>query len=140
MTSQITWRPQLINFFFFFKVVVNALFSAIPGIGNVLLVSILFWLIFSILGVQLFAGKFYKCVDPMGERESVYVVPNKTECLKRSGYRWINSNVNFDNVINGFLALFQVVSIQALLSCFEGKFHVDSQTPNFPHDYFDCLF
>ena len=108
---------------------VNALFSAIPGIGNVLLVSILFWLIFSILGVQLFAGKFYKCVDPDGERASADVVRNKTECLKRPGYRWINSNVNFDNVINGFLALFQVVSIQALLSCFEGKFdlfYIDS--------------
>ena len=117
-------HPSANQLFFFFKVVVNALFSAIPGIGNVLLVSILFWLIFSILGVQLFAGKFYKCVDPDGERASADVVRNKTECLKRPGYRWINSNVNFDNVINGFLALFQVVSIQALLSCFEGKFHL----------------
>lgn len=52
----------------FYQVVVNALFSAIPGIGNVLLVSLLFWLIFSILGVQLFAGKFYKCQDLDGER------------------------------------------------------------------------
>ena len=117
-------HPSANQLFFFFKVVVNALFSAIPGIGNVLLVSILFWLIFSILGVQLFAGKFYKCVEPDGERESADIVPNKTECLKRPGYRWINSNVNFDNVINGFLALFQVVSIQELLSCFEGKFHL----------------
>ena len=117
-------HPSANQLFFFFKVVVNALFSAIPGIGNVLLVSILFWLIFSILGVQLFAGKFYKCVDPDGERASADVVSNKTECLKLPGYRWINSNVNFDNVINGFLALFQVVSIQALLSCFEVKFHL----------------
>ena len=37
---------------------INALFAAIPGIGNVLLVSVLFWLIFSILGVQLFSGRF----------------------------------------------------------------------------------
>ena len=91
----------------------NALFFAIPGIGNVLLVSLLFWLIFSILGVQLFAGKFYKCVFiESGERVPADIVPNKTECLKYPDeYRWINSNVNFDNVINGFLALFQVVSI-----------------------------
>lgn len=96
---------------FFFQVVVNALFSAIPGIGNVLLVSLLFWLIFSILGVQLFAGKFYKCEDMDGERVATDIVPNRTECEKFPGkYRWINSNVNFDNVINGFLALFQVVS------------------------------
>ena len=95
----------------YFQVVVNALFSAIPGIGNVLLVSLLFWLIFSILGVQLFAGKFYKCEYMDGERVAADIVPNRTECEKFPGkYRWINSNVNFDNVINGFLALFQVVS------------------------------
>ena len=89
----------------------NALFSAIPGIGNVLLVSLLFWLIFSILGVQLFAGKFYKCQDLDGERVAADIVPNKTVCLDHPDkYRWVNSNVNFDNVINGFLALFQVVS------------------------------
>ena len=93
------------------QVVVNALFSAIPGIANVLLVSLLFWLIFSILGVQLFAGKFYKCQDQDGERVPADIVPNKAECLKHpEEYRWVNSNVNFDNVINGFLALFQVVS------------------------------
>ena len=38
------------------KVVVNALFAAIPGIANVLVVSLLFWLIISILGVHFFAS------------------------------------------------------------------------------------
>ena len=36
---------------------------AIPSIINVLLVCLLFWLVFSIMGVQFFKGKFYKCVD-----------------------------------------------------------------------------
>ncbi|CAF4986441.1 unnamed protein product, partial [Rotaria sp. Silwood1] len=44
------------------RIVVNALFGAIPSIFNVLLVCLVFWLIFSIMGVQLFGGKFYKCV------------------------------------------------------------------------------
>ena len=91
------------------QVVVNALFAAIPGIANVLLVSLLFWLIFSILGVQLFAGMFFKCLDDNGNRLPVSETNNMTECLAQ-GYRWENSNVNFDNVINGFLALFQVVT------------------------------
>ena len=104
--------PDSFSNIFSNQVVVNALFSAIPGIANVLLVSLLFWLIFSILGVQLFAGKFYKCIDMDGERVSAELVPNKFTCLKYpEKYRWMNSNVNFDNVINGFLALFQVVSI-----------------------------
>lgn len=40
---------------------------AIPSIFNVLLVCLVFWLIFSIMGVQFFGGKFFKCVDEYGE-------------------------------------------------------------------------
>ncbi len=39
---------------------VNALVQAIPSIFNVLLVCLIFWLIFAIMGVQMFAGKYYK--------------------------------------------------------------------------------
>jgi voltage-gated sodium channel type VIII alpha len=42
------------------QVVVNALVQAIPSIFNVLLVCLIFWLIFAIMGVQLFAGKYHK--------------------------------------------------------------------------------
>ncbi|KXJ05965.1 Sodium channel protein 1 brain [Exaiptasia diaphana] len=96
------------------KVVVNALFAAIPGIANVLLVSLLFWLIFSILGVQLFAGKFFKCLDEDGNRLPILEINNKSDCLAHAddGYRWENSKINFDNVINGFLALFQVATFE----------------------------
>lgn len=38
----------------------NALVQAIPSIFNVLLVCLIFWLIFAIMGVQLFAGKYFK--------------------------------------------------------------------------------
>ncbi|EDO46797.1 predicted protein, partial [Nematostella vectensis] len=94
------------------KVVINALFAAIPGIGSVLVVSMLFWLMFSISGVQLFAGKFYKCVNAEDEKLSPSVIPNKTACLDHPDYRWVNANVNFDNVINGFLALLQVATYE----------------------------
>jgi hypothetical protein len=49
------------------RIVVNALMYAIPSIFNVLLVCLVFWLIFSIMGVQFFRGKFYKCLDQFGE-------------------------------------------------------------------------
>lgn len=49
------------------RIVVNALMYAIPSIFNVLLVCLVFWLIFSIMGVQFFGGKFYKCLDDDGE-------------------------------------------------------------------------
>ena len=45
------------------KVVVNALFSAVPGITNVAFVCLLFYVIFGILGLNLFMGKMYYCAD-----------------------------------------------------------------------------
>ena len=65
---------------------------AIPSIFNVLLVCLVFWLIFSIMGVQFFGGKFFKCVDADGNRLDVDVVNNKTECFQKN-YTWINSKV-----------------------------------------------
>ena len=64
----------------FFQIVVNALMYAIPSIFNVLLVCLVFWLIFSIMGVQFFGGKFYKCLDDDGERLEIDVVNDKWEC------------------------------------------------------------
>jgi hypothetical protein len=49
-----------------FQIVVNALMYAIPSIFNVLLVCLVFWLIFYIMGVQFFGGKFFKCVNEEG--------------------------------------------------------------------------
>lgn len=96
------------------KVVVNALVQAIPAIANVLLVCLIFWLIFAIIGVQLFAGKFYSCqyITEFGmERVSADIVPDETKCKSMNGsYTWYNPQVNFDNVLKGYLCLFQVVS------------------------------
>ena len=41
------------------KVVVNALVGALPDIFNVLVVCVIFWLIFAIIGINLFKGKFF---------------------------------------------------------------------------------
>ncbi|XP_025077550.1 sodium channel protein 1 brain-like isoform X2 [Pomacea canaliculata] len=94
------------------KIVVNSLMRAIPAIFNVFLVGMVFWLIFSIMGVQFFAGKFYKCVNSTsGEMFTADVVPNKTAC-QALGQSWVNSNINFDNAGSGFLALFQVATFE----------------------------
>lgn len=90
--------------------VVNALIGSIPSIFNVMLVCLVFWLIFSIMGVQLFSGKFYKCIYPNHTRLMPHdEVANKTECLAK-GFIWENSKINFDNVINAYLALLQVAT------------------------------
>lgn len=94
------------------QVVVNALIGAIPSIMNVLLVCLIFWLIFSIMGVNLFAGKFGKCVNRTGFIHSISLVNNKSECLAMNDtqFYWTKVKVNFDNVGLGYLSLLQVVS------------------------------
>ena len=89
----------------------NSLLSAIPEIGNVSLVCLIFWLIFSVMGVQFFGGRFYKCVDGDGETLPHTTVADRSSCLAMN-YTWKNSDINFDNSLAGFLALFQVVSLR----------------------------
>ena len=43
------------------QLVVNALMNSVPAVGNVMLICFLFFLIFAILGVNLFKGKLYAC-------------------------------------------------------------------------------
>ncbi|XP_030584406.1 sodium channel, voltage gated, type VIII, alpha subunit b isoform X11 [Archocentrus centrarchus] len=100
------------------RVVVNALVGAIPSIMNVLLVCLIFWLIFSIMGVNLFAGKYYYCFNETSEEYfEPHEVNNKTECfaLINANYtevRWKNVKINFDNVGAGYLALLQVATFK----------------------------
>ncbi|KAG8585453.1 hypothetical protein GDO81_005034 [Engystomops pustulosus] len=100
------------------RVVVNALVGAIPSIMNVLLVCLIFWLIFSIMGVNLFAGKYYYCYNETAEAYfEIDVVNNQSECeaLINQNYtevRWKNVKINFDNVGAGYLALLQVATFK----------------------------
>ncbi|XP_072531284.1 sodium channel protein type 4 subunit alpha B [Salminus brasiliensis] len=99
------------------RVVVNALVGAIPSIFNVMLVCLIFWLIFSIMGVNLFAGKFYHCLNTTSEEYfSIEEINNKTECfaLIEAGLdaRWANLKVNYDNVGMGYLSLLQVATFK----------------------------
>ncbi|XP_041848219.1 sodium channel protein type 1 subunit alpha-like [Melanotaenia boesemani] len=96
------------------RVVVNALIGAIPSIMNVLLVCLIFWLIFSIMGVNLFAGKFGKCVNKTGFTHSISVVNNKSDCLAMNDtqFYWTTVKVNFDNVGLGYLSLLQVATFK----------------------------
>ncbi|XP_015423799.1 PREDICTED: LOW QUALITY PROTEIN: sodium channel protein type 5 subunit alpha [Myotis davidii] len=99
------------------RVVVNALVGAIPSIMNVLLVCLIFWLIFSIMGVNLFAGKFGRCINQTeGDMPLNYtLVNNKSDCesFNMTGeLYWTKVKVNFDNVGAGYLALLQVATFK----------------------------
>ncbi|KAM9163520.1 sodium channel protein type 5 subunit alpha-like [Pangshura tecta] len=98
------------------RVVVNALVGAIPSIMNVVLVCLIFWLVFSIMGVNLFAGKFGKCVNLTEEKSEINnSIKSKSDCSNYNDTHkiyWINVTVNFDNVGSGYLALLQVATFK----------------------------
>ena len=103
------------------KVVVNALIGATPSIVNVLMVCLIFWLIFAIIGVNMFRGKYFKCANKDTPRNaySAEIIPDREACeiesnrLNETGgnpdeYVWTNSWVTFDNTMMAYLALLQV--------------------------------
>ncbi|XP_007943946.1 sodium channel protein type 10 subunit alpha [Orycteropus afer afer] len=100
------------------RVVVDALVGAIPSIMNVLLVCLIFWLIFSIMGVNFFAGKFWRCINTTDDDFSLVplsIVNNKSDCEQQNhtgNFFWVNMKVNFDNVAMGYLALLQVATFK----------------------------
>ncbi|KAF1459871.1 Sodium channel protein type 5 subunit alpha, partial [Pygoscelis antarcticus] len=128
------------------RVVVNALVGAIPSIMNVLLVCLIFWLIFSIMGVNLFAGKFGRCVN-MTEEDSELnsLIDNITDCRMYNNTGkifWVNLKVNFDNVGSGYLALLQVATFKGWMDIMYAA--VDSreknEQPQMEHNIFMYLY
>ncbi|ESO12678.1 hypothetical protein HELRODRAFT_148954, partial [Helobdella robusta] len=88
------------------KLVVSTLLSSLRPIGNIVLICCTFFIIFGILGVQLFKGTFYYCDGP-----NVSSVKNKTDCTNMGPpYRWINRKYNFDNLGQALMSLFVLAS------------------------------
>ncbi|XP_035296777.1 sodium channel protein type 8 subunit alpha isoform X5 [Cricetulus griseus] len=130
--------------FLIVAVVVNALVGAIPSIMNVLLVCLIFWLIFSIMGVNLFAGKYHYCFNETSEiRFEIDIVNNKTDCEKlmegnNTEIRWKNVKINFDNVGAGYLALLQVATFKGWMDIMYAA--VDSRKPDEQPKYEDNIY
>uniref|UniRef100_A0A8C5F2B2 Sodium channel protein n=1 Tax=Gopherus evgoodei TaxID=1825980 RepID=A0A8C5F2B2_9SAUR len=125
------------------RVVVNALLGAIPSIMNVLLVCLIFWLIFSIMGVNLFAGKFYYCVNTTNdERFDISQINNYSQCEdlinNNETARWKNVKVNFDNVGLGYLSLLQVATFKGWMDIMYAA--VDSRNPKYEDNLYMYLY
>ncbi|KAF7646391.1 hypothetical protein LDENG_00188330, partial [Lucifuga dentata] len=86
------------------KLVVETLITSLKPIGNIVLICCAFFIIFGILGVQLFKGKFYYCVGL-----DLKNVTNKSDCLA-ANYRWIHHKYNFDNLGQALMSLFVLAS------------------------------
>ncbi|XP_069572985.1 sodium channel protein type 4 subunit alpha B-like isoform X2 [Brachyistius frenatus] len=104
------------------RVVLRGLSLCLGPMFSVLLVVMAVWLIFSILGVQMFAGKFLYCLNETSEETFMSTdVANKTECfwLMEANYtevQWKNPKFTFDNVAMGYLSLIVMTTSTGWLS------------------------
>ncbi|XP_011890003.1 PREDICTED: voltage-dependent T-type calcium channel subunit alpha-1H isoform X8 [Cercocebus atys] len=86
------------------KLVVETLISSLRPIGNIVLICCAFFIIFGILGVQLFKGKFYYC-----EGGDTRNISTKAQC-RAAHYRWVRRKYNFDNLGQALMSLFVLSS------------------------------
>jgi len=87
------------------KTIVIALLESVGHILNVVIVVVIVWLMFAILGVNLFGGKMFYCsIDK-------YILSTQKECETARGV-WKRYDSNFDNVINAMMSLFIVSSFE----------------------------
>jgi len=98
------------------KVVVSTLVSAIKPAVFALIFCLFLFFILSILGVNLFVGKFFQCggSDDFGNTISAYSY-NEEECMRLKDYYgwdvdWTNYPFNFDNVGYAMIAIFVIAS------------------------------
>ena len=94
-------RPQL-------KMIVNCLGSALSSSASILTVGVLVWLVFGIVGVQLFSGKFYGC-DVEGFPEG----GTREYFVEELDGNWVKLHrFSFDNIFSAALTLFEVASME----------------------------
>ncbi|XP_040923279.1 voltage-dependent T-type calcium channel subunit alpha-1G [Toxotes jaculatrix] len=87
------------------KLVVETLMSSLKPIGNIVVICCAFFIIFGILGVQLFKGKFFFC---QGVEHRVNIA-NRTDC-EHANYTWVRHKYNFDNLGQALMSLFVLAS------------------------------
>ena len=114
------------------SLVANSLIQAIQPCLNLAAISALFFLIFAILGVAFFGGRFHKCTDESRECfpewtddcppelacTGMWTPPDATAPVPRE---WVNPSYStafpfsFDNVAVGMMTLFEVASLELWL-------------------------
>ncbi|KAK7070794.1 Voltage-dependent T-type calcium channel subunit alpha-1G [Halocaridina rubra] len=88
------------------KLVVQTLLSSLQPIGNIVLICCTFFIIFGILGVQLFKGTFFYCDGP-----DISEVVTRNDCLTRNKENlWLNRKYNFDDLGQALMSLFVLSS------------------------------
>lgn len=94
------------------RLIVQSIMATVPKLTNVLLVLILFFFIFAILGVQFFKGRLQRCEVVQGASAVLRADLNIKACLAIPGGVWRNPPYHFDDSLTALLVLFEVGSLE----------------------------
>lgn len=133
------FRPlRMVNRVKGMKLVLGALIAACPALANVCALLVAVFMIFAILGLSLFSGKFYYCTDGESDRDLCwgefdaggYPAPSVWKNPNLGGW----SQCSFDNIVSSFLVLFEVAtgdSWENILYCIIDSPNKIDEAPSF---------
>ncbi len=85
------------------RLIVNSLLNSISGIGNVVVISILFYTVYAILGVQFLKGRVGLCSD--------ITYTTKSDCLLAE-QSWVIPPENYDDFFSSMLTFFEISTLE----------------------------
>jgi Ca2+-binding EF-hand superfamily protein len=107
------------------QVILFALAAAFPSVSAILALQFTSFIVFGILGMNLFMGKFYRCTN------NIHL--DRVECETLYGAdAWQNSEYNFDNIFESSASLFVCMSIEGWIKLL--RMGMDSTTMSIPVD------
>lgn len=86
------------------KIAIKSLVMAFPDMINIIIIMLLFFICFGIIGISYFKGKMFACKTDFISFK-IDEIPNKWVCFNTGG-EWVNPDSNFDNIQNSMRTLF----------------------------------
>jgi hypothetical protein len=124
------------------RLTVEVLFQCVPVFMNISTVVFFVFFVFAVMGSQFFAGRFWRCNDPGVDsvdqcwgcfKDPTMSLPNPHCQAGYSKRHWTNSHMNFDNVLNGMLTLFQYEGQQLWLRVWYNAMDADPNASRVAH-------
>lgn len=89
------------------KLVVNSILNSIPSLVNVGLISMLFYFISGVIGLQMLGGRVSYCADDEGG-----MVEFNKEMCDAAGMEWVIPPYHYDNIFASMLTFFEVSTLE----------------------------
>ena len=87
------------------KLVVNSILASIPNLINVFMISILFYFVFGVIGLQMLMGKVSYCMPEN------FIELDKIPC-EEAGGEWVLPENNYNTVFSSMTTFFEVSTLE----------------------------